>query len=121
MAPLDLALENTVTVPDPSKMGHWSIPIELENVAIHVHLLPTGKILYWGRRKEFGSAVFATLNDHACQTYIWDPADGTSRETENQPTLKDGTTVNLFLLRPHVPGGRTIDGRGRAPVRQPGG
>lgn len=120
MAPLDLALENTVTVPDPSKMGHWSIPIELENVAIHAHLLPTGKILYWGRRKEFGSAVFATLNDHACQTYIWDPADGTSRETKNQPTLKDGTTVNLFCSghtfladgRLMVVGGHLFDSQG---------
>jgi hypothetical protein len=81
---------------DPAKVGQWAAPFPLKNVAIHAHLLPTAKILYWGRRKEFGSVQFATLNDHACQTYILDPDTGQSRETANQPVLKDGSTVNLF-------------------------
>lgn len=105
---------------DPAKVGRWSEPFPLKNVAIHAHLLPTGKILYWGRRKEFGSNKFDTLNDHACQTYILDPDTGQSRETANQPTLKDGTPVNLFCSghtflpdgRLMVVGGHLFDSQG---------
>jgi hypothetical protein len=119
-APRDLAPEAIVSRADPAKIGQWSAPFKLKNVAIHAHLLPTGKILYWGRRKEFGSIVFATLNDHSCQTYVWDPASGTSSETKNQPTLKDGTTVNLFCSghtfladgRLMVVGGHLFDSQG---------
>ncbi|MBV9531521.1 MAG: DUF1929 domain-containing protein [Bradyrhizobium sp.] len=119
-APRDFAAVTIVTPADPSKTGQWSAPFQLENVAIHAHLLPTGKILYWGRRKNFGSDVFATLNDHACQTYLWDPATGTSRETKNRPTLKDGTSVNLFCSghtfladgRLMVVGGHLFDSQG---------
>jgi galactose oxidase len=105
---------------DPAKVGQWSEPFPLKNVAIHAHLLPTGKILYWGRRKEFGSVQFDTLNDHACQTYILDPDTGQSRETANQPVLKDGSTVNLFCSghtflpdgRLMVVGGHLFDSQG---------
>ena len=83
-APKDFAPAQPVAA-DPAKVGQWSEPFPLKNVAIHAHLLPTGKILYWGRRKEFGSVQFDTLNDHACQTYILDPDTGQSRETANQP------------------------------------
>jgi len=104
----------------PSRLGQWSKSFNLDNVAIHAHLLPTGKVLYWGRRKEFGSPVFATLNDHACQTYVWDPATGVSTPTKNQPVLKDGTPVNLFCSghtfladgRLMVVGGHLFDSQG---------
>jgi hypothetical protein len=119
-APRDFAPEQVVPVADPSKVGQWSAPFKLENVAIHAHLLRTGEILYWGRRKEFGSDVFATLNDHACQTYIWNPVSGLSRETKNQPSLKDGRSVNLFCSghtfladgRLMVVGGHLFDSQG---------
>jgi galactose oxidase len=119
-APRDLPPEKIVSRADPAKIGQWSAAFKLENVAIHAHLLPRGKILYWGRRKEFGSNVFATLNDHACLTYIWDPATRTSSETKNQPILKDGTSVNLFCSghtfladgRLMVVGGHLFDSQG---------
>ena len=106
--------------PDPAKMGQWSEPFPLNNVAIHAHLLSTGKILYWGRRKEFGSVQFDTLNDHACQTYILDPDTGKSRQTTNEPALKDGSPVNLFCSghtfladgRLMVVGGHLFDSQG---------
>jgi hypothetical protein len=64
--------------------------------------------------------VFATLNDHACETYLWDPETGTSRLTTNQPALKDGGTVNLFCSghtfladgRLMVVGGHLFDSQG---------
>jgi galactose oxidase len=118
-APRELAPAQPVAT-DPAKLGQWSDPFPLKNVAIHAHLLPTDKILYWGRRKEFGSVQFDTLNDHACQTYILDPDTGQSRETANQPVLKDGSTVNLFCSghtflsdgRLMVVGGHLFDSQG---------
>ena len=107
-------------LPGPAELGQWSPSFALKNVAIHTHLLPTGQVLYWGRRKEFGSPVFATLNDHDCQTYLWDPATGLSRLTANQPALADGTPVNLFCSghaflpdgRLMVVGGHLFDSQG---------
>jgi galactose oxidase len=117
---LDAAKHQLALAGGAAKLGEWSAPIKLENVAIHAHLLPTGQILYWGRRKEVGSPVFSTLNDHACQTFLWDPATGTSKPTRNQPTLKDGTPVNLFCSghtfladgRLMVMGGHLFDSQG---------
>jgi hypothetical protein len=118
-APRDFVPARAVAA-DPAKVGRWSEPFPLKNVAIHAHLLAKGKILYWGRRKEFGSDKFETLNDHACQTYILDPDTGQSRETANQPTLRDGTPVNLFCSghtflpdgRLMVVGGHLFDSQG---------
>ena len=118
-APKDFATAQPVAA-DPAKVGQWSQPFPLKNVAIHAHLLPTGKILYWGRRKEFGSVQFDTLNDHACETCILDPDGRHSRETANQPLLKDGSTVNLFCSghtflpdgRLMVVGGHLFDSQG---------
>jgi hypothetical protein len=35
---------------DPKLVGEWGPTIQLENVAVHTHVLPNGKVLYWGRR-----------------------------------------------------------------------
>jgi alpha-amylase len=118
-APREFAPARPAT-PDSAKLGQWSERFPLKNVAIHAHLLPTGNILYWGRRKEFGSVQFDTLNDHACQTYILDPDTRQSRETANQAVLKDGSTVNLFCSghtflpdgRLMVVGGHLFDSQG---------
>jgi hypothetical protein len=120
-------------VVSPAVAGEWSKVFSLKNVPIHAHLLPTGKVLYWGRRTAVGSPVFATLNDHHCDTYLWDPADSTlenSVPTKNSPTLPpipptaelpDGKpTVNLFCSghavlpdgRVMVVGGHLFDSEG---------
>jgi len=80
----------------PNVAGKWEAPFDLKNVAIHAHLLPTGKVLYWGRRSVVGDTAFTSLNEHACKTYLWDPATGVSEETKNSPTLGGGQPVNLF-------------------------
>ena len=48
---------------------------QLKNVAIHAHLLPTGKVLYWGPHAPEGwvTTTFASLNEHFCSTFLWDP------------------------------------------------
>ena len=95
--------------------GSWSLPvITLPNVPIHTHLLPNGKILFWGRRLEVGSTNDPTLDEHFCQPFIWDPiADPAAQNVKKtaRPTLGDHTTtVNLFCS------GHTMLGDGKVLV-----
>jgi hypothetical protein len=83
--------------PDPKVVGKWSDVIQMPNVPIHAHLLPTGKVLFWGRRKNHGSTDFDTLNEHRTFPFLWDPATPDKTvATKTQPKLGDGTDVNLF-------------------------
>ncbi|KAK1757023.1 hypothetical protein QBC47DRAFT_359500 [Echria macrotheca] len=100
---------------DAVHKGRWSGLFELQNVAVHVSLLPNGKVLYWGRRtKEKGKALEepreaeegadndpkkdqGNMNQHATQAFLWDPAHPEQvQETDNQPYDLNGDTVNLF-------------------------
>ena len=90
---------------DPKQVGRWDPTFKLPNVAIHAHLLPNGKVLFWGRRDQPN----LSLDEHFCTPQVWDPV---TREitTTPKPTLADGrTTVNLFCSG-HVflPGGRLL-------------
>ncbi|HWM89687.1 MAG TPA: galactose oxidase-like domain-containing protein [Thermoanaerobaculia bacterium] len=53
-------------VNDPSSMGQWSGVIPFEVVAVHAHLLPTGKVLYWDRHDQGDGTP-----------RLWDPESGT--------------------------------------------
>lgn len=92
---------------DPSwaRLGRWDPVFTLPNVAIHVHVLPNGKVLFWGRRDH----PEGTLNEHECTPYIWDPGTGDLVPTP-QPTRGDGTTkVNLFCSgHAFLPDGRLL-------------
>lgn len=89
---------------DKSRRGTWPANGgDLENVAIHAHLTPTGKVLYWGRGAVVGDTSFTTLNEHACKTFLWDPATGDSGADRQNNLGKRGT--GLFaesLLKPRV-------------------
>lgn len=111
---------------DPVEVGQWSDIIPLPNVPIHAHVLPTGKVLFWGRRNPPGitpdAADFPSLNQHATQALIWDPADphAGAKPTGNQPTDSQGRSINLFCSghtflpdgRLMVTGGHQFDGQG---------
>jgi galactose oxidase len=98
-----------------AQLGRWDPVFELPNVAIHTHVLPNGKVLFWGRRDQ----PTGSLNEHECTPYIWDPRTGELTSTP-QPALADGTKVNLFCAghaflpdgRLLVAGGHFIDGDG---------
>jgi galactose oxidase len=93
----------------PEVAGQWSPVFELANVAIHAHLLPTGKVLYWGRRAIPGAPTFASLNEHFCSTFLWDPATGKSQPTAQPPRLDTGQGVNLFCSgHSFMPDGRLL-------------
>lgn len=111
---------------NPANVGQWSAIIPLANVPIHTHLLPTSKVLFWGRRNPPGSIAsannFASLNQRQTQAFIWDPADpdAPAKPTSKQPTDSDGNTINLFCSghtfledgRLLVTGGHLFDSQG---------
>ena len=95
--------------------GQWEPVFDLPNVAIHTHLLPNGLVLMWGRR----DAPNDDLDVHQCTPFLWNPATGNVTNTP-QPTLADGSKVNLFCAghafladgRLLVVGGHLTDGDG---------
>jgi hypothetical protein len=108
--------------PDPSQVGEWSEKIVLANVPIHTHVLPTGKVLFWGRRNPPGTPDFASLNQHETHAFIWDPANPqvAAKPTGNQPTDSHDNPINLFCSghtfladgRLLVAGGHIFDSQG---------
>src|SRR5580704_2086600 len=67
----------TVRVPTesvtPARQGQWGEVFYLPNVAIHTHVLPNGKVLFWGRRdKPDGS-----MDENECTPFLWDPEERT--------------------------------------------
>jgi galactose oxidase len=105
---------------DPAVIGQWEAKFDLQNVAIHAHLLPTGEVLYWGRRAMPGNTQFSSLNEHVCSTFLWDPVTSTSRPTAQNPQLDSTNGVNLFCSghsflsdgRLLVAGGHLFDNEG---------
>ncbi|MCW3098265.1 MAG: putative galactose oxidase [Chthonomonadaceae bacterium] len=106
----------SIPVPNAANVkGSWGPVIPMPNVPIHTHVLPNGKVLFWGRR----DAPNLTLNEHSCTPQVWDPATNTFTPTP-KPKMADGTTVNLFCAghtflpdgRLLVAGGHWLDGQG---------
>ncbi|MGH3972596.1 MAG: kelch repeat-containing protein, partial [Pseudonocardiaceae bacterium] len=115
--PIQRSASGGVGAEDPAwaRLGRWDPVFELPNVAIHTQVLPNGQVLFWGRRDR----PTDSLNEHECTPYIWDPRTGELSPTP-QPTLADGTKVNLFCAghaflpdgRLLVAGGHIVDGDG---------
>jgi galactose oxidase len=110
----------TFTIETPDLRGKWEDPFTLPNVGIHAHVLPTGKVLMWGRRDspeqsldtDPPSALAPGLPPApaaTCTPFLWNPADGNTTKTP-QPTLNDGTTnANLFCSgHAFLPDGRLL-------------
>ena len=102
-------------VGDPAELGRWGPLIGLLNVAVHSTVLPTGRVLMWGRRIPGDP----DLDVHECQPFLFDPATGQSQLTD-QPKSAGGADVNLFCAghaflpdgRLLVTGGHETDGGG---------
>ncbi|KAF2721404.1 copper radical oxidase [Polychaeton citri CBS 116435] len=103
-------------------VGQWGSLFDLKNVAVHASLLPTGKILYWGRRSNPKDTNPASLNEHFTKAFLLDPSTGESKATATQPKSFGSTAegVNVFCsghsLQPDgtllVVGGHLFDGQG---------
>jgi galactose oxidase len=100
---------------DPAQRGRWDPVLALPDAAIHAHVLPTGKVLLWGRRKDPNGG----MHQKGCAPYVWDPATNTATPTP-EPHRADGAPVNLFCSghtfladgRLLVAGGHITDGDG---------
>jgi galactose oxidase len=83
----------------PPTVGEWGAVIPWPNVAIHAHLLPNGKVLFWGRR-EWNTNVNPPkpaegLDPHRSIPRIWDPVTGTFSTTP-EPKDRNGNPYNVF-------------------------
>jgi galactose oxidase len=103
--------------------GKWDKLMRWPNVCVHVHLLPNGKVLWWGRRDWGADAPLPhpqggnSLNFPTTTLYLWDPATPGTPPT----ALPARPAYNLFCSghaflpdgRLLVAGGHIVDGRGR--------
>jgi Dyp-type peroxidase family len=53
----------------PERIGRWDPIIQLPNVPVHTHLLPSGKVLFWGRRVDQNGS----MDQHSCTPFLLDP------------------------------------------------
>ena len=107
---------------DPKEVGSWDRVINLPNVPIHTHVLPTGKVLFWGRRNPPGTPDFPSLNQRQTHSFIWNPANplAPAKPTSNQSADSHGNPINLFCSghtfledgRLLVTGGHLFDSQG---------
>jgi galactose oxidase len=63
----------TMEIASPADVGRWGPVLNLPNVAVHAVLLPTGRVLMWGRRLQPG---VGDLHVEGCRPFRWDPATG---------------------------------------------
>lgn len=97
------------------QVGFWEPVIQLPNVPVHTHLLPSGKVLFWGRRVD----LEGSMDQHLSDAYVLDP-ETLEIEKASRPTMQDGSLVNLFCSghaflsdgRLFVAGGHRVDGEG---------
>jgi hypothetical protein len=77
-----------------AQKGEWDPAIiNLKNVPVHTHVLPNGKVLYWGRRID----LYGDLHPEECTPYVWDPSKPAEESIATpQPTRSKGEKVNLF-------------------------
>ncbi|MBK3666274.1 DUF1929 domain-containing protein [Bradyrhizobium diazoefficiens] len=98
-----------------AREGLWEQVIQLPNVPVHTHLLPNGKVLFWGRRTDLDGG----MDQHDTDVYLLDPASLQIRRTRS-PIMPDGSSVNLFCSghaflsdgRLFIAGGHLVDGEG---------
>ncbi|KAK4207409.1 copper radical oxidase [Rhypophila decipiens] len=85
-------------------VGRWSDPIILSNVAVHITLLPNGKVLHWGRRVNPKAPPrnaneltdMDSLNETWTRAFVWDPVGRGTIPTANAPLGVEGQTINIF-------------------------
>jgi galactose oxidase len=97
----------------PAKTGQWDNKFDLPNVAIHMHMLPTGNVLFWSRREWKDGKPLGGLDPHDCTPRIWNPATSEVTETPH-PGVNLFCSSHTFLPdgRLFVVGGHIADGQG---------
>jgi hypothetical protein len=65
---------NVTALPSEATTGKWGPLVQWPIVPLHIHLLPTGKVLGWGKYEDGGAS-----GTHATIPRLWDPATGLFR------------------------------------------
>jgi galactose oxidase len=123
---LILAALMTITSPgllaQDSVKGKWEPVFDWPNVAIHMHMLPTGKVLFWSRREWDKTKPLEGLNPRDCTPRLWDPSTGTFTSLP-KPGFNLFCSGHTFLAdgRLLVAGGHIVDsaGESRATIFNP--
>src|SRR4051812_36751600 len=71
-----LAAAPGLALGQPETKGKWSDLMAWPNVAIHTHVLPNGKVLFWSRREWKNGMPVEGLDPHDCVPHLWDPHTG---------------------------------------------
>ncbi|MEI9895128.1 MAG: galactose oxidase-like domain-containing protein [Chthoniobacter sp.] len=58
-------------------LGQWGARFDWPNVAIHTHLLPNGKVMFWSRREWDANNPTEGLDPRDSTPRIWDPQTNT--------------------------------------------
>jgi hypothetical protein len=105
---------------DEKTMGKWEPKLDFPNVPIHTHVLPNGKVLFWGRRAwKDGMPVdnnATGLNEHDSSPFLWDPQakEGQQFTALPKPGFNMFCSSHTFLPdgRLLVVGGHLFDQKG---------
>ena len=62
---------NVTALPSEATTGKWGPLVPWPIVPLHIHLLPTGKVLGWGKYEDGG-----VMGTHGSIPRLWDPASG---------------------------------------------
>ena len=92
----------------PEVVGQWSSVITLPIVAIHMHMLPNGKVLIWQDDNNANYNTNGTRLAGYTVAYVWDVGAGTTTQVDN-------TSVNEFCSgHAFLPDGRLLIAGGHA-------
>lgn len=92
----------------PETVGQWSSVITLPIVAIHMHMLPNGKVLIWQDDNNANYNTNGTRLAGYTVAYVWDVGAGTTTQVDN-------TSVNEFCSgHAFLPDGRLLIAGGHA-------
>ena len=94
------------SLPPEASTGQWDPPVDWDIVPLHIHLLPTGKLLAWGKYETDGSMGMPRL---------WDPGEGpptTARMVAADTMLFCAGHALMADGRLMVSGGHKLDNRG---------
>lgn len=90
---------------DPAVVGQWGPIQQFPDIPVHISLLPSGKLLFWGRDKILAPGGFDV--ESGCNTHLWDPVSNTF-------TLIPNNRTNLFCSgHSFLPDGRLFVAGGR--------
>lgn len=98
---------NVTALPAEATTGKWGPLVSWPIVPLHIHLLPTGKVLGWGKYEDGG-----VVGTHGSIPRLWDPASGQFTAIQADTMLFCSGHTSLADGRLLVAGGHKADDTG---------